>query len=436
MPKTVFIMTTLGAAAIWIALGVWLPWWLIAVAVAASAIWLVATPAGRRTGSITVAGIATLPQRLGGASVALVGIAGVVGVLIALLAMGNGFQATLQATGSDDTAIVLSLDSPSEISSVLDQSSVRLMGHEPQVMRDAQGRPIASSELLSVVSLPDESNGLVAGVSLRGVRPEVWALRPNVKIIAGRRFHVGLRELIVGKDAAQEFAHTSIGSTLDLDGEPWKVVGKFDSGDAYNSELWADTNVVATTFHRGSNTNALTVRLESAKQFDIFKAALASDPQLHVEAHTTRAYYADQAKDLTKLIRVLGSIVAAIMGVGAVAGALNSMYSAVSARTREIATLRAIGFRGGPVVISVMIETMLLALVGGVVGAGVAWLLFDNYTASTVGPNFNEMVFQFRVSPALLGSGLRLALVIGFLGGLFPALRAARMPVADALRKL
>lgn len=436
MPKPVFIMTTLGAAAIWIALGVWLPWWLIAVAVAAAAIWLVATPAGRRTGSITAAGIATLPQRLGGASVALVGIAGVVGVLIALLAMGNGFQATLQATGSDDTAIVLSSDSPSEISSVLDQSSVRLMGNEPQVMRDAQGRPIASPELLSVVSLPDESNGLVADVSLRGVGPEVWALRPNVKIIAGRRFHTGLRELIVGKDAAQEFAHTSIGSTLDLDGDPWKVVGEFDSGDAYNSELWADANVVATTFHRGSSTNSLTVRLKSAKQFDTFKAALASDPQLNVEAHTTRAYYADQAKDLTKLIRVLGSIVAAIMGVGAVAGALNSMYSAVSARTREIATLRAIGFRGGPVVISVMIETMLLALVGGAVGAGVAWLLFDNYTASTVGANYNEMVFQFRVSPALLGSGLRLALVIGFLGGLFPALRAARMPVADALRKL
>jgi putative ABC transport system permease protein len=436
MPKPVFIITTWGAAALWIALGVWLPSWLIAVAVAASAIWLVATPAGRRTGAITAVGIATLPQRLGGASVALVGIAGVVGVLIALLAMGNGFQSILQATGSDDTAIVLSSDSPSEISSMLDQTSVRLIGHEPQVMRDAQGRPIASPELLSVVSLPDESNGLTADVSLRGVGPEVWALRPNVKIIAGRRFHTGLRELIVGKDAAREFAHTSIGSTLDFDGEPWEVVGEFDSGDAYNSELWADTNVVATTFHRGSSSNSLTVRLESAKQFDTFKAALASDPQLKVEAHTTRAYYAEQAKDLTNLIRVLGLIVAAIMGVGAVAGALNSMYSAVSARTREIATLRAIGFRGAPVVISVMIETMLLALVGGAVGAGMAWLLFDNYTASTWGANYNEMVFQLRVSPALLGSGVRLALVIGFLGGLFPALRAARMPVADALRKL
>jgi putative ABC transport system permease protein len=429
-------MTALAAAAIWIALGVWLPWWAIGVAAAAAAIWMLATPAGRRTGSITAAGIATLPRRLGGASVALVGIAGVVGVLVALLAMGNGFRATLQATGSDDTAIVLSTGSVGEIDSTLDPSSVALIGSEPQVMRDAAGRPIASPELLTVVSLPNESNGSVDDVSLRGVGPEVWPLRPNVKIIAGRRFHSGLKELVVGKDAAREFGHTSIRSTLDLNGEPWKVVGEFDSGDAHDSELWADAGVVATTFHRGSSANAITVRLESARQFDTFKAVLASDPQLTVQAHTTRAFYAEQAKGLTRFLRILGSIIAGIMAVGAVAGALNSMYSAVAARTREIATLRAIGFRGASVVVSVMIETMLLALAGGALGAGAAWLLFNNYTASTVGTNYNEMVFQLRVSPTLLGSGLRVALVIGFLGGLFPALSAARTPVVDALRKL
>ena len=426
----------LGAAAIWIAVGIWLPWWLIGVAGAACAIWMVATSAGRRTGSITAAGIATLPQRLGGASVALVGIAGVVGVLVALLAMGNGFRATLRSTGNDATAIVLSVDSPSEVGSTLDPGSVTLIGSEPQVMRDAAGRPIASPELLTIVSLPNEDDGLADDVSLRGVGSEVWALRPNVKIIAGRRFRTGLKEIIVGKDAAREFGHTSIGSTLDLDGEPWKVVGEFDSGDAHNSELWADGNVVATTFRRGSSVNAVTVRLKSAQQFPDFKAALGSDPQLTVEAHTTRSFYADQAKGLTRLLRIVGSIIAAIMGVGAVAGALNSMYSAVAARTREIATLRAIGFRGGSVVVSVMLETMLLALVGGALGAGVAWLLFNDYTASTMGTNYNEMVFQLRVNPALLGTGLRVALVMGFLGGLFPALSAARMPVADALRKL
>jgi putative ABC transport system permease protein len=382
-----------------------------------------------------VASMASLPQRLGGASVALVGVAGVVGVLVGLLAMGNGLQATLRATGSDDTAIVLSSSAHSEVDSMLDQTSVQLIGDEPQVMRDAERRPVASRELLTAVSLPDESDGLMDYVSLRGVGPEVWALWPNIKIIVGRRFRAGLRELIVGKGAAQEFAHTSVGSTLDLDGEPWKVVGEFDSGDAHDSELWADDNVVAATFHRGTGANAVTVRLGSAQQFDAFKAALASDPQLNVRTDTTRVYYADQSQGLTRLIRTLGAIVAAIMGVGAVAGALNSMYAAVSARTREIATLRAIGFRGAPVVVSVMLETLLLALAGGAGGAGVAWLLLHNYTVSTVGANWSEMTFQLRLSPALLGSGLRVALIIGFLGGLLPALRAAGMPVVEALRK-
>jgi putative ABC transport system permease protein len=436
MRKASFVMATLGSAAIWTALGVWLSWWLIAAAAGAAAIWLVATPAGRRTGSITAAGMSTLPQRLGGASVALVGIAGVVGVLVGLLAMGNGFRAALQATGNDYTAIVLSASAQSEVDSMLDQTSVGLIGNEPQVMRNAQGRPIASPELLSAVSLPDESTGLVDYVSLRGVGPEVWALRPNVRIIAGRRFRTGLRELIVGKDAIREFAHTSVGATLDLNGEPWRVVGEFDSGDAHDSELWADSSVVATTFHRGNSANAVTVKLRSARKLDAFEAALASDPQLSVRADTTRGYYADQARGLTSLTRILGSVVAAIMGIGALAGALNSMYSAVAARTREIATLRAIGFRGGPVVASVMIETMLLALLGGALGAGIVWLLFNDYTASTIGADNNEMTFQFRVSLALIGSGLRVALVIGFLGGLLPGLRAARMPVVDALRKL
>ena len=435
MRRARFVLTMVAAAVICVALG-WLPWRVIGAAVLAFAIWLTATRTGRRTGAITAAGMTTLPQRLGGASVVVVGIAGVVGVLVALLAMGKGFESTLHAAGSDDTAIVLRSGSLTEVNSVLDQSSVTLISDEPQVMRDAQGQPIASPELLIAVSLTRKSNGLAANAALRGVGPEVWALRPNVKIIAGRRFRTGLREIIVGKNAAREFAHTSIGSTLDLGGEPWKVVGEFDSGGAHDSELWADTNVVATAFHRGSSVSSVTVRLKSPRQFDAFKAALASDPRLKVEARTTRAYYAGQAKGLTRLIRILGSIVAAIMGVGAVAGALNSMYAAVSARTREIATLRAIGFRGGPVAVSVMIETMLLALAGGAAGAGIAWLLFNNYTASTMGANFSEVVFQFRLTPQLLGSGLRWALVIGFLGGLFPALRAARMPVTEGLREL
>ena len=429
-------LRTFLAAVICVALGVALPWWGLAILTVLFAAWLAATRAGHQTASVARASITTLPQRLGGASVVVVGIAGVVGVLVALLAMGKGFESTLRATGSDDTAIVLRSGSLAEVNSVLDHDSAQLIADKPQVLRDAQGVPVASPELVVAASLPKKSNGLDANVALRGVGPEVWAVRPRVKIIAGRRFTSGLRELIVGKNAAREFTHTAIGSTLDLNGEPWKVVGWFDSGDAHDSELWADAPVVATAFHRGSSVTSVTVRLQSPKRFDAFKAALALDPSLKVQADTTRAYYARQAQGLTKLIRVLGTIVASIMAIGAVAGALNSMYAAVAARTREIATLRAIGFRGGPVIISVMIETLLLALAGGVVGAGIAWLLFDNYTASTLGTNFSEVVFQFRVTPALLGSGLRWALVIGFLGGLLPALRAARMPVTDGLREL
>jgi putative ABC transport system permease protein len=225
-----------------------------------------------------------------------------------------------------------------------------LIGEKPQVARNAQGEPLASPEVVVAVSLPKRGSGQDANVMIRGVSAQVWAVRRNVRIIAGRRFRTGLRELDVGKSAAREFAHTAIGSKLEISGQPWKVVGEFDSGNAHDSELWGDVNVVGAAFHRGSSVQSVTVRLTDARAFDAFKAALASDPRLKVQAHTTREYYASQSRGMTHFIRILGSVVAAIMAIGAVAGALNSMYAAVSARTREIATLRAIGFRGASVV--------------------------------------------------------------------------------------
>ena len=435
MRKTLGRLATVLAALACAALGVMLPWAALGALVLLLAVWLMVSRTGRQTASITTAGLSTLPQRLGGASVVVVGIAGVVGVLVSLLAMGRGFESTLQGTGSNDTVIVLRSGSVTEVNSVLTPNDAALIGEPPQVSRDAQGRPLISPELVVAASLK-KSNGLDANVAVRGVGAEVWAVHPRVKIIAGRRFTPGLRELIVGKDAAREFAATGVGSSIELNGQPWKVVGEFDSGDAHDSEMWGDVDVLGPAFHRGSSFSSVTVRLVEPGQFDAFKAALAGNPSLKVEAHTTRAYYDRQAGGLTKLIRILGTIVASIMAIGAVAGALNSMYAAVSARTREIATLRAIGFRGGPVVVSVMLETMLLALAGGALGAALAWALFDNYTASTLGGNFSEVVFQFRVTPGLLASSLRWALVIGLLGGLFPALRAARMPVTDGLREL
>jgi len=413
-----------------------LPWWMLLALVVLLAAWMAFTRGGRRAWQVTQVGLSTLPQRLGSSSVVVIGIAGVVGVLVALLAMGEGFQAMLKRTGSDDTAIVMRSGAMAELNSVLGRDDLSLIEQAPGVLRGADGQPIASAELVVVASLPKRSTGLDANVEGRGVGPDTWALRPEVRIIEGRRFTPGLRELIVGKGARGQFAGIDPGTALNLNNQQWTVVGVFDAGDAHDSEIWGDADVVASTYRRGSSRTSVTVKLTGADALDGFKAALAADPRLKVDAKTTRAYYSEQSESLARLIRILGTTIAVIMGIGAMFGALNTMYAAVATRAREIAPMRAIGFRGLPVVVSVLLETMLLALAGGLIGAAIAWLIFDNYTVSTLGSNFSQVVFSFRVSPALVGTGLKWALAIGFLGGLFPALRAARLPVTTALREL
>lgn len=436
MKQLLVVVAMLAVIALAVLLLVWAPWWVPVALVVALAAWMALTRTGRQTWSVTQVGLATIPQRLGASSVVIVGIAGVVGVLVALLAMAVGFDATLRETGSDDTVIMLRSGAQTELSSVISHETAELLAQQPQVQRDAKGQPIAAAELVVVASLTKKSNGLDANVEIRGVGEHAWQVHPNVKIVAGRRFTPGLRELIVGKGAREQFRGLDLGSTLKLNGQQWTVVGAFESGDAHDSEVWADTDVVASTYRRGSSTTAVVAKLTSAAAFDALKANVASDPRLKQDVKTTRAYYSEQSERLSNLIHVLGTVVAAIMGVGAVFGALNTMYAAVATRAREIATLRAIGFRGVPVVVSVLIETMLLAVLGGVIGAAVAWLLFDNYTASTLGQNFSQVVFAFHVSPALLWNGLKWALAIGFIGGLFPAVRAARIPVTAGLREL
>jgi putative ABC transport system permease protein len=399
-------------------------------------LWLVATRSGRQAWSVTLVAILTIPQRLGSSLVVVVGIAGVVGVLVAVLAMGAGFASTLRQTGRDDAVIVMRAGAQSEINSVLDHDSAQLISQLPQVARNAQGLPIASPELVVVTSLPKKSTRLDANVELRGVSERAWELRPALRIVAGRKFQPGLRELIAGKGARSQFANADIGSSINLNGQSWIVVGVFESDDAYDSEIWGDADIVGPAYRRGSSTTSVTALLTDAAAFDAFKAALASDPRLKVEARTTRAYYSEQSARLATFIDILGITIGAIMAIGAVFGALNTMYAAVAVRTREIATLRAIGFRGVPVIVSVLLETMLLGLLGGLIGAGLAWLLFDHYTVSTLGSNFSQVVFAFDVSPSLLWTGLKWALAIGFVGGLFPALRAARMPVTSGLREL
>jgi putative ABC transport system permease protein len=393
------------------------------------------TRIGQQTWSVAWVGIATIPQRLGASIVVVVGIAGVVGVLVALLAMGAGFEATLKQTGTDDTAIVLQAGAQSESSSAISHDTVALVSQVPQVLKNAQGHPIASPELLVVASLRKRSAGLAANVAIRGVGEAVWDLRPQIKITAGRMFKSGLNEMLVGQGVHEQFAGADIGSTITLNGQSWTVVGLFDSGDAYNSEIWSDTDVVASAFRRSSGKTSTTVRLTDVRAFDAFKAGLASDPRLKVDVQTTRQYYNRQSESLARIARILGTTVGAIMAIGAVFGALNTMYSAVAARARDLATLRALGFRRIPVIVSVLLETMLLAVSGGVIGAAIAWALFDGFTASTLGAN-GQVMFAFNVSLALLWNGLQWALAIGFIGGLFPAVRAVRVPITVGLREV
>lgn len=419
-----------------IGLGAWiaLPWIGVLVVVLALALWLALTRNGRLALAATRLGIASLPQRWGASSVIVVGIAGVVGVLVAMLAMGAGFQATLDSTGDDRTAIVLRGGSQAETNSVITRDQVPLLATLPGIARDAQGRPLLSAELSQVVSLASLSDGTDVNAQFRGVGDMAWAVHDKVRIVQGRAFKPGLREIVVGEGARTQFRDMEVGKTLTLGNQAWTVVGVFASGDAHDSELWTDTQTLASTYQRGAY-QSISVRTEGEAGFRQFKAAVAADPRLKLDVETTRDYYRKQGGGLNTLISVLGTVIGAIMAIGAVFGALNTMYAAVATRAREIATLRALGFRGLPVVTAVMLETMLLALLGGLLGCAVAWLLFNGYSVSTIGSNFSAVVFKFHVSPELLWSGLKWALGIGLVGGLFPALRAARLPITTALRE-
>jgi putative ABC transport system permease protein len=403
------------------------------------ALWMLLSRQGRQAASVTGVGISTLRQRLGMSSVVVVGIAGVVGVLVALLAMSEGYRETLSKTGSADTAIVMRGASASEVMSVLDRASVTLIPQAEGIARDAKGRPMASPELVVAANLPIKGGSAdeEGSVQLRGVGEQAWAVRPQVKIIAGRTFTPGMRELIAGKGATKQFAGLEPGHQIRLGSQVWTVVGVFASGDSLDSEMWGDAGVVADTYRRGGSRASVTVRLSDPQTFDAFKAALEANPQLKVDVDTTLNYFSKQSEGTTKTIRAIGITVGLIMAIGALFGALNTMFAAVASRAREIATLRAIGFRGLPVVVAIMLETMLLALLGGLLGGLLAWLLFNGYSASTLAAGtVGKLSFELKVTAKLLWIGVLWALTIGFIGGLFPALRAARLPVTTALREL
>jgi putative ABC transport system permease protein len=376
----------------------------------------------------------TLPQRIGASSVIVIGIAGVVAVLVSVLAMGAGFRHTLADSGRADRVIILRGGSDAELNSNLTRADVDTISNAPGLARDSEGKAVLSSELVTVVNIPKIDTGTDANITLRGVGLELANVRPELKIVDGRMFHPAVRELIAGAGAAKQFRGLTVGSVLHLRNADWTVTGMFTSnGDVHESELLADVDTVGSSIERNGYSSAVGL-LASAAEFTRFKDALTTDPQLKVDVQREPEYYAAQSQGLTKAINFVGNTVAVIMAIGAMFGALNSMYSAVAARGLEIATLRAIGFGAVPVLLSVMIEALLLSLLGGVIGAALAWLFFNGHTVSTLGGAFAQVVFQLTVTRALIITGIAWACVIGLLGGFFPALRAARLPVAEALR--
>jgi len=432
-----WMWTLLSVVLLAVGLGVWiaLPWYGVAAAAVLLVLWLLLTRSGRLALAATRIGVASLPQRWGASSVIVVGIAGVVGVLVAMLAMGRGFQATLESTGDDTVAIVLRGGSQAETNSVIMRDQVPLIGTLAGVARDAAGQPLLSAELSQVINLVSKSDGTDVNAQFRGLGDQGWAVREKVKIIEGRRFESGKREIVAGRGAQGQFRNLEVGKPLRIGNQEWTVVGIFASGDANESELWTDVQTLSSTYNRSAYQSVL-VRTEGTDGMAKLKAAMDADQRLKLDVESTRDYYRKQGGGLNTLLSILGTVIGGIMAVGAVFGALNTMYAAVATRAREIATMRAIGFRSLPVVTAVMLETMLLALLGGVLGGLLAWAIFSGYSVSTIGSNFSAVVFQFKVSPDLLWMGLKWALGIGLVGGLFPALRAARLPITVALREV
>ena len=387
--------------------------------------------------AVTKFGLMGIPQRRGSVAAALFGVAGVVGVLVGVLSMAVGFKHAMAASGAPDSAIVLRSGADSEMVSGFGKDETRLMADAPGLAKGQEG-PLASAELFVIINLPKRSSGTDANVPLRGVEQAAFHVRENVKIVQGRSFDWGKNEVIVGVGAAQEFSGLEVGRKLQVGRNEWQVVGVFSAGDGTaESEIWTDASVLQGAYHRGNSFQSVYAKLNSPEAFQQFKDALTTDPRLNVKVIRQPDYYEEQSTAVTSLITILGSIIAGLMAVGAVFGALNTMYNSVSTRTREIATLRALGFGSGAVVVSVILESLVVALIGGLIGAIVAYLVFNGFHASTMNfQSFSQVTFAFNVTRELLIRGIIWATIIGLLGGLLPAIRAARLPIAAALREL
>ena len=386
--------------------------------------------------AIAAFNLRSLPERKGAALSAAVGIAGVAAVLVGVLAIAQGFKHAMTKSGSPDTAIILRSGADSEMTSNLSRDDARLISDAPGIARNVSG-PLSSAELFVIIDLPKRSTGTSANVPLRGVGAAAFDVRSDITMVQGRRFELGKNEVIVGAGAARAFAGLDAGQRLKIGVNTWDIVGTFTAqGGLAESEIWTDAAVLQPAYHRPEGYQSVYAKLTSADAYDAFKDALTSNPQLKVKVSRLSDHYAEQSTLTSSFITTIGIFIASMMALGALFGALNTMYSAVSTRTNEIATLRALGFGAGPVVISVLTESLALALIGGLFGAGLAYFAFDGYQAATMNfQTFSQVTFAFAVTAPLVFTAVIGAAILGIIGGLLPAIRAARLPIASALRE-
>jgi putative ABC transport system permease protein len=355
-----------------------------------------------------------------------------------VLSIAEGVSATMKASGDPNTVLILRAGSDTEMTSGLGGDAVRIIQDTPGLARDASGAPLVSPELFVVVDHPLKRSGSAANVPLRGVSPEAFKVHSRLKIVEGRNLEFGKNEIIAGRAATRQFVDLTVGRQLKWGENTWTLVGIFDEGGAVSeSELWCDVRVLQPAYRRGNSYQSVYATLASPDSFQQLKDTLTANPQLTVSAMRAPDYYGSQTETLQMIIRTIGGIIGVLMGVGAVFGAVITMYTAVASRTREIATLRALGFGSVPVVVSVLVEASLLAVIGGIIGGAVAWAAFNGYETATMNfQSFSQIAFKFAVTGKLLATALGYALLMGLIGGMLPAIRAARLPVVTALREL
>jgi len=392
----------------------------------------------RQIFAVLMLNLRTIPARLGSSTVAIIGIAGVVIVFVSVLSISAGFSAVMSGAGSPSRAIILRAGSETELTSAIGGMEVRIIKEAPGIMRDGD-TAVATADLYVIIDIPKiNTPGSSANVPMRGIEAEAMKVRSGISLIEGRMFRFGTNEVIVGRAANQQYANTKIGDTIVSGQNRWEVVGVFEAdGGLPETEIWCDVHSLQSVYRRTNSFSTVSVRLITPESFDILKTWLTENPQVHASVRREDEFYSSQSETMTRLINTLGFGIAGLMGIGAIFGAVLTMYTAVASRTREIGTLRALGFNSMCVVVSVLAESMVLGGIGGLIGGTAAFLAFNGYQTSTMNfQTFSQVAFAFRVTPQLLGTGILYALVIGLFGGLLPAIRAARLPIPSALREL